>query len=112
MAGPKNSAGRQLYSDWPYDGGMGAGNWRFWKIESGVPPWDTTPSSRPWAQARSNASDLYIPAGSDCRRPSASLVPFLLAGYDFDRDAPKIFATDGPFKESAVQFMTPPDMDI
>jgi feruloyl esterase len=43
MSGPTNSAGEQLYSDWPYDSGMGARDWRFWKIESGVPPWDNYP---------------------------------------------------------------------
>ena len=28
--GPKNSAGKPLYSDWPYDAGIGAVGWRSW----------------------------------------------------------------------------------
>jgi len=32
-----------------------------------------------------------------------------LADFDFDADAPKIYATSGAYTESAVSFMTPPD---
>jgi hypothetical protein len=32
-----------------------------------------------------------------------------LAKFDFDRDAPKIFAKDATFPESAMEFMAPPD---
>ena len=38
------------------------------------------------------------------------LVGSLLA-YDFDRDAPKIFAKQAPFTESAMEFMAPPAVD-
>jgi feruloyl esterase len=107
MAGPKNSSGVQLYSDWPYDGGMGAGNWRFWKIESGVPPWDNYPLIATMG-AGSLACIFTTPPEKIAGDP-ASLVNFL-GRYDFDKDAPKIFATDGIFKESAIEFMTPPDM--
>ena len=31
-AGPKNSSGKSLYSDWPIDAGMGSDGWRIWKI--------------------------------------------------------------------------------
>ena len=31
-AGPKNSRGKSLYSDWPIDAGMGSDGWRIWKI--------------------------------------------------------------------------------
>ena len=34
-----------------------------------------------------------------------------LSTFDFDRDAPKIFATDSTFGESAMAFMAPPDVD-
>ncbi len=43
FAGPTNSKGEALYSDWSFDAGMGAHDWRFWKIESGIPPWDGNP---------------------------------------------------------------------
>ena len=32
-----------MYSDWPVDGGDGMGNWRSWKIESQVAPWNNYP---------------------------------------------------------------------
>jgi hypothetical protein len=34
-----------------------------------------------------------------------------LLKYDFDRDAPKIYAKDETFKESAMDFMAPPEVD-
>ena len=36
---------------------------------------------------------------------------FRSLAFDFDRDAPKIRATSGAFTESAMAFMTPPDVD-
>lgn len=107
MAGPKNSSGAQLYSDWPYDGGMGAGNWRFWKIESGVPPWDNYPLIA--TMGAGSLACIFTTPPVKIPGDPASLVGFL-EHYNFDKDAPKIFATDGIFKESAIQFMTPPDM--
>ena len=107
MAGPKNSSGAQLYSDWSYDGGMGAGNWRFWKIESGVPPWDNYPLIA--IMGAGSLACIFTTPPVDIPGDPASLVGFL-SHYDFDKDAPKIFATDGIFKESAIKFMTPPDM--
>ena len=43
FAGPQNTKGEALYSDWPVDGGVGTGNWRLWKVESPIPPWDNYP---------------------------------------------------------------------
>ncbi len=43
FAGPVNSKGEALYSDWPVDGGVGTGNWRMWKVESPIPPWHNYP---------------------------------------------------------------------
>jgi feruloyl esterase len=38
FGGPKNSKGDSLYSDWPYDGGLGAPGWRQWILGSGQMP--------------------------------------------------------------------------
>ena len=32
FAGPKDSKGASLYSDWPYDAGLGAPGWRIWTL--------------------------------------------------------------------------------
>lgn len=107
FGGPKNSAGQQLYSDWPYDGGMGARNWRFWKIESGIPPWDNYPLIATMG-AGSLSYIFTTPPTETAGRPDALLA--FLKSFDFDKDAPKIFAAAGPFKMSAMAFMTPPDV--
>jgi pimeloyl-ACP methyl ester carboxylesterase len=107
MGGPKNSSDEQLYSDWPYDGGMGASNWRFWKLESGIPPW----GNYPLIAIMGSGSLSYIfttPPTSTAGDPT-SLYNFLI-DFDFDVDAPKIFATTDTFHESAMAFMTPPDV--
>ncbi len=108
FAGPRNSKGEMLYSDWSFDAGMGSGNWRFWKLESQIPPWNRLPLI-----ATMGAGSLsYVFTTPPTRTPGTpdELVKFL-SSFDFDRDAPRIFATDAGFSESAMQFMTPPDVD-
>jgi pimeloyl-ACP methyl ester carboxylesterase len=38
FAGPKNTAGESLYSDWPYDAGIGAPGWRSWILGTAQMP--------------------------------------------------------------------------
>lgn len=108
MSGPTNSAGEQLYSDWPYDGGMGSGDWRFWKIESGIPPWGNYPLIV--ALGSGSLAVVFTTPPTDVSGDPESLVNYL-SSFDFDEDAPKIFATDETFSESAMEFMTPLDVD-
>ncbi len=105
--GPHDSKGHQLYSDWPYDGGMGSGNWRFWKIESGIPPWDDEPLIATMG-AGSLSYIFTTPPTATAGKPEALLA--FLKSFDFDKDAPKIFASAGRYKMSAMAFMTPPDV--
>lgn len=108
MGGPRNSAGMQLYSDWPYDGGMGGGGYRFWKLESGIPPW----GNYPLIVALGGGSLPYIFTTPPVEVPGTpeELYRFL-SGFDFDMDAPKIYATDHLYKVSSMDFMTPTDVD-
>lgn len=72
---------------------MRGSNWRDWKFNS--------------SQTRDTGAVGFIfstPPLAD--RPQG--LPFAL-GFDMDRDAPRIAATDGVFRESALSFMTPPD---
>ena len=106
FAGPRNSQGAALYSDWSFDGGIGAAGWRTWKLESAIPPWDRNPII-----ATMGAGSLAYVFSTPPSRPAgtpAALVDYL-ARFDFDRDAPRIFATDPTFKESAMDVMSPPD---
>jgi feruloyl esterase len=108
MQGPRNAAGEKLYADWPYDGGLGANSWRFWKLESGVPPWDR----HPLIAVLGAGSLSYLFSTPPTHTPGIpdSLVAYL-SHFDFDTDAPKIYASNATYTESAMDYMTPPDVD-
>ncbi|MCI0713318.1 MAG: tannase/feruloyl esterase family alpha/beta hydrolase [Chloroflexi bacterium] len=108
MSGPTNSDGEQLYSDWSYDSGMSSGDWRFWKLESGIPPWDNYPLIA--TLGGGSLSYIFTTPPTETPGDPASLVAYLTE-FDFDEDAPRIYATDDTFSESAMEFMTPPDVD-
>lgn len=108
LAGPKNSKGEQLYSDWSWDPGIGGGNWRFWKIESPLPPWDHMPLIA--VMGAGSLAQIFTTPPTKVGGDPASLEKFLLS-FDFDKDASKIFATDSTYRQSAMAFMTPPDVD-
>ncbi len=106
FAGPRSSAGAQLYSDWPFDAGLGGADWRFWKLESPIPPWSNLPLIAVMGAA-SLSYDFVTPPVATPGTPD-DLLSFL-AGFSFDEDAPRIFATDSTFTQSAMRFMTPTD---
>ncbi|CCD87001.1 putative feruloyl esterase [Bradyrhizobium sp. ORS 285] len=108
FAGPQNSKGEQLYSDWPVDGGVGTGNWRAWKVESPVAPWNNLPIIATMGGASLNYIFSTPPVEVD---GSPDKLVEKLQAYDFDKDAPKIYAKEGPFTESAMDFMAPPAVD-
>ena len=108
FAGPVTSKGEALYSDWPWDAGVGAsqigfGSWRAWKLQGPI-------AGLPIIGALGAGSMAYIfptPPKPVAGNPPA-LIKSLL-DFNFDTDAPAIFATQGAFTESSVQFMTPPN---
>jgi feruloyl esterase len=116
FGGPRNSQGEQLYAEWPFDAGMDSANWRFWKIFSGVPPWHNNPLIATMGAA--SLAAIFTTPPTLVKGDPDSLMAFL-THFDFDEDAPKIYAkgtftVDGKsidYKESAWDFMTPPDAD-
>jgi hypothetical protein len=108
FSGPVNTKGEALYSDWPWDAGVGAsqvgfGSWRAWKLQgpiAGVPIIGAL-------GAGSVAYTFSTPPKPVAGNPAALIKS--LIDYNFDTDAATIFATNDQFKESAVQFMTPPN---
>jgi pimeloyl-ACP methyl ester carboxylesterase len=116
FGGPRNSKGEQLYSQWPFDAGMNSANWRFWKVFSGIPPWNGNPLIATMGAA--SLATIFTTPPTMTKGDPDSLLAFL-DHFDFDKDAPKIyakgsFAVDGKtvdYKESAWEFMTPPDAD-
>ena len=107
FSGPRNSKGEALYSDWPVDGGVGTGNWRIWKVESPIAPWNNYPIIATMGAA--SLAMIFATPPIPIEGDNDHLNDFL-AKFDFDRDAPKIFAKDTTFSESAMEFMAPPDV--
>ncbi|MGJ7496740.1 tannase/feruloyl esterase family alpha/beta hydrolase [Variovorax sp. RT4R15] len=93
FAGARNSAGRAIYSSFPFDSGIGGSNWRDWKFNS--------------SQTRDPGAVGFIFTSPPLAARPGGLA-FAL-GFDMDRDAPLIDATGGVYRESAMAFMTPPD---
>ena len=116
FAGPTNSKGEGLYSDWPFDAGMSSANWRFWKVFSGIPPWNGNPLIATMGAA--SLSMIFVTPPAPTKGDPDALMGYL-QHFDFDRDAPKIYAkgrfsVDGKevdYPESSWAFMTPPDAD-
>lgn len=108
FAGPRNSKNEALYSDWPADGGVGMGNWRFWKVESPIAAWGNQSAIATMGAA--SLAYIFTTPPTTIDGTNDKLIDFLLA-FDLDRDAPKIFAKDSAYAESAMQFMAPTDVD-
>ena len=108
MAGPRTSDGKQLYPAFPFDPGIASTNWRFWRLESTIPPWDRYPLTTTLGSG-SLAMIFTTPPTKVEGKPTALLK--FQAEFDLDKDAQKILATSAPFTESAMDFMSPPDRD-
>ncbi len=108
MGGPKNSAGKQLYSEWPYDPGIANSDWRSWKLTIPFPWWN----NYPLIAIMGGGSLAYIFTTPPTATPGtpADLVSYL-SNFNFDTDAPKIYARNKTFKQSAMDFMTPLDVN-
>ena len=95
MAGPRNRSGKPLYTSWPWDAGLGLPGWRLWTVGLDKGP----PSLNVVLGAGSLAAVFTAPStvlGADPEK----LLAWQL-GFDFDRDAPRIYGVSAPFTESA-----------
>lgn len=103
FAGPHNSAGEQLYSDWPVDAGISSNNWRTWKMEG--------PGGLPLIVllGAGSLANIFMTPPEIVEPSPAGLLSFL-RNYSFDTDAQRIFAKNEVFNASAIAFMTPPDV--
>lgn len=95
-AGPKDSAGKALYSSWPLDAGIGGDGWRVWKIG---PASGEFPGINVAMGAPALAAIFTTPPTALDADPKVALDYAL--GFHFDRDAPKIYAIQDPFQRSA-----------
>jgi feruloyl esterase len=106
FAGPTDKNGRRLYASWLFDTGIGANDWRTWKLESPIPGFDGLPLIATLG-AGSLAQIFTTPPTAVAGTPQGLLE--YLRGFDFDRDAPKIEATTPAYPISAMDFMAPTD---
>lgn len=116
MSGPHNSKGEQLYSEWAYDASMNGADWRMWKLESPIPPWGNNPIIA--VMGSSSLGQIFTTPPVEVKGEPSALIDYL-SHFDFDKDAPKIYAKGKEvlngktvaYNESAMDFMTPPDVD-
>jgi len=117
IAGPRNSKGEALYSRWYWDAGLwdpptafGAG-FSLWNVGNVTP-----------APLANNAINLTLGAGAVPMVFHNPPVVTPVAGphgqeaflfnYDFDRDAPTIFASVPFYRQSPMEFMTGVSLDL
>lgn len=103
-AGMRNSAGTPLYVNFPWDPGISSSNWRFWKFTASL-------VLDPVAVAFVFTVPPQDPA--ILNGTGTTIIDYVLnwlgTGFDVDRDASKIYATNSTYTESPMSFMTPPD---
>lgn len=97
FAGARNSRGEALYATFPYDAGIVHSGWAGWKFRNSV------------RGGRDPVAVAHIFAVPPVTTPLTNTLDYAL-NFNLDTDAPKIFATDDVYKESAMSFMTPPDV--
>jgi len=106
-AGPVNSAGEELYSDWAWDRGIEGRGWTAWKLNSGSERMNNLP--RIATLGASSLAMVFSNPPQDVGGDPDSLVSFLL-DYDFDTDV-TIDASTAEFPEAPMEFMTPTDVE-
>lgn len=100
IAGAKNSAGQSLYASWPWDPGVAGANWRFWKLHAGFAPLPFN------TLIGAGAMGFIFTTPPDAPSLADGGMGYQMA-FNMDTDAPKIFARNGVFTQSAMEFMTP-----
>jgi Tannase and feruloyl esterase len=108
FGGARDSRGEALYSDFPWDAGVGdpspIGSLRGWTLGSPRIPFNSALNTTLGAGA---LAFIFVTPPV----PTEDPLQFVL-DFDFDRDAPKILATAGDYEESAVEFMTATSTDL
>ena len=109
-AGPHNSEGKRLYSSWFWDAGIwdppsafGAG-WSAWNVAFFGPPNTNTAINLTLGAGAVPMIFTTPPAVTPVSGPNGQEA--FIFHYNFDTDAPKIFATTDEYPQSAMEFMT------
>lgn len=97
FAGARNTAGTALYSRFPYDPGLATPGWASWKFQNSV------------RNGRDPVAVAHIFSVPPVTTALSNTLAYAL-NFNFDTDAPKIFATNTTYTESAMSLMTPPNV--
>jgi hypothetical protein len=100
LAGPKDRNGGAVYAGLPADPGIAGSDWAAWKFVNSVGPRDAIALG--FVFVTPPASPAVLTGQGN------TLIDYAL-GFSLDTDLPKIRATSGAYRESAMDFMTPPD---
>lgn len=96
FSGATTSTGASIYSTFPYDPGLTQTGWGNWKFEAPL--------------TRDSSAYSYI-FGTPPDAPALPELPNYALNLDIDQAARSIYQTSGNYSESAMEFMTPPDLD-
>jgi hypothetical protein len=95
LHGPVDQHGKALYSDWPWDAGIGSDAWRLWKLGSPGGP----PALNLLIGGPATASIFTTPPSAVAVDPQSAL-DYAMA-FDFDRGGDSIYARNSRFTQSA-----------
>ncbi len=96
LAGPETSGGDSIYTGFPFDAGIATANFEFWDFIAPV-------------ILDSGAVGFIF--GTPPQNPATFNPVAFSLGSDIDDLAASIYATDGLYTESAMEFMTPPNAE-
>jgi len=94
--GPRDSAGKALYSNWQWDAGIASTGWRIWKLGSA----DHKIPALNIALGGASLAALFTTSPTAVNADLQATLNYQLK-FTFDHDAEKIYATDAMFARSA-----------
>lgn len=97
FAGATTSDGSAIYVSFPYDPGLVQPGWADWKFNAPI--------------NRDSAAIGFI-FSSPPYAPALNALREFVMTLDIDEANERIYATSGPYAESAMEFMTPTDLDF
>lgn len=111
FGGPRNGKGEALYASFPWDAGLADTGWRIWKFGTEANgPVPAIPSINAGMGAPALATIFSTPPRRLDATPQAGM-DYQLA-FDFDRDAPAIFATAPGFPRSSWEDISARSSDL
>jgi hypothetical protein len=102
--GPHDRSGKALYASWPFDAGVASMGWRVWKLGSAA---GEVPNSIIATMGGASLPYIFTTPPTPLSGAGTTVVDYLLH-FDFDTDAPKVFAIDPRYTSSPMDFMAPP----